>query len=118
MGKTTEILRSAIRGSRLIFLLAFLFVTAFHGLWSYQRFHLSAPLWLVPLWSMPWWYWATPLIDAAPRHLQLTLHAVAMATGFAFNTCVAYTLVRAFILAQRPNNSFKPSPLRGLGRAS
>ncbi len=112
MGKSVDILSKAFRGSRLVFLFAFLAVVIFHGIWWYDRFHMSALLWLVPLWSMPWWSWSLPIIDNAPRYLQPSLQAASMAFGFAFNSAAAYTLVRAGWLATRPNNSFKPNALR------
>ena len=113
MDRVAAIFKRASHGSRLVFLLAFLGVVTFHGVWWYDRFHLSVPLWLVPVWSLPWWYWALPLIDSAPRYLQPSLQAASMAAGFAFNTLIVYTLARAAWLATRPNNSFKPKPLRG-----
>jgi hypothetical protein len=36
-----------------------------------------------------------------------------MASGFTLNTVFLYILTRVAWLATRPNNSFKPKPLRG-----
>src|SRR4249919_968845 len=113
MGRFLDTFAKATVGVRLVFLLAFLAVTIFNGIWWWHRFHLSAPYWLIFLWSMPWWPWLMPFADLMPPYLRSAVQATFVAFGFATNSSLAYILVRAAWLRLRPNNSFKPKPLRG-----
>lgn len=114
MGRISETFGNASRGSRVVFLLAFFGVVIFHGIWWYDRFQLSGPLWLIPALSLPWWYWALPLINDAPRYLQPSLQAAAMAGGFALNSVIAYTGARYAWFAARPNDSIQRTAGAGL----
>lgn len=105
--------RSIGQGARLVFLCAFLAVSAFQAVWWFARFHFSAPFWLLPILSLPWWGFGIRLVELVPEPWRQVTNTLPLSVGLSMNATIVYVAFR--IWRRRHNKALQSDVSRSAG---